>query len=94
MQKVFFLILIASLFGCQPSVPTRDKYARIKLGMPQEEAFSIMGGSGEKQTFKGQPPTEQTYIWNDNQSNYKVVITFANNKVVMHYDQCDNKICE
>lgn len=73
-----FLLLIS----CQnKALVSKEKYEQLKLDMSYEEVKKIMGSPGKVKKFPEQPSTETTYIWKQEDSSYRILVTLKDGKV-------------
>ncbi|WP_235110009.1 hypothetical protein [Acaryochloris sp. 'Moss Beach'] len=73
----FFLLI-----SCQKqALVSKEKYDQLKLDMSYEEVKGIMGSPGKVKKFPGQPSTETTYVWKQDDSSYRILVTLKDGKV-------------
>ncbi len=77
-------LILASLLliSCQnQAVVSQEKYDQLKLDMSYEDVKRIMGSPGKVKKFPGQPSTETTYVWKQDDSSYRILVTLKDGKV-------------
>lgn len=70
------------LISCQnKELVSQEKYEQLKLDMSYEDVKKIMGSPGKVKKFPGQPSTETTYVWQQKDSSYRILVTLKDGKV-------------